>query len=101
MTLSVLLWAGSSPSHWTDDNIKAFGAYLISRRMVAEWNRFKAGELAMPDKLSQADHIQAQKDFEQQFPQFIDAAELVYQYQRNLPARRWKQASCRKTPTKT
>ncbi|TXH10948.1 MAG: N-acetyltransferase [Hyphomicrobiaceae bacterium] len=76
---------GFESSHWTDDNIKAFGAYLISRRMVAEWNRFKAGELeGMPDKLSQADHIQAQKDFEQQFPQFIDAAELVYQYQRNL-----------------
>lgn len=76
---------GFESSHWTDENIKAFGAYLISRRMVAEWNRFKAGELeGMPDKLSQADHIQAQKDFEQQFPQFIDAAELVYQYQRNL-----------------
>lgn len=76
---------GFESSQWSAENVKAFGAYLISRRMVAEWNRFKGGELeGPPDKLSQADHIQAQKDFEAAHPQFIDAAEMVYTYQKNL-----------------
>lgn len=76
---------GFTAAQWSDDNIQSFGAYLVARRMVAEWDRFKAGELDRPpDKLSREDHAQAIRDFETSFPAFAQAADMVHQYLRNL-----------------
>jgi hypothetical protein len=76
---------GEGKGNWTDERLADFNAYLVARRMVQEWTRFQNGELAtIPDALSKGDHIQAIKDFEAEYPQFIDAADQIYTYQANL-----------------
>ena len=78
-------FGGFEAAHWSDANQKAFNAYLVSRRMVREWDRFKAGEITNPpDKLSRADHEQSLKDYEAAHPRFRKAAEMLSGYQKNL-----------------
>ena len=78
-------FGGFDRSQWTDEASREFGAYLVSRRMVQEWDRFKRGEIsAPPDKFSLADHTQAIKDFEAKYPGFQKGASELYSYQRNM-----------------
>lgn len=70
---------------WSTTMLDNFGAYLVSRRMVREWDRFAAGEITnFPDKLSKGDHEQSIADFEKEFPEFKNAALLLYDYQTRL-----------------
>jgi len=76
---------GEGNADWSDDNLLAFGGYLVSRRMVREYARFDAGEIdRVPDKYSLGDHEQAIRDLEAAYPSFRNAATLVYDYQRNI-----------------
>ena len=80
-----LAFGGNSKQQWSEDNMQSFGAYLISRRMVQEWKRFLAGELDNPpDKFSMVDHMQAVSSYEAAMPTFEQAADQLYQFQRNM-----------------
>ena len=69
---------------WTEKQLQDFGAYLVSRRAVHEWDRYKAGEIPNPPtKHSQGDHRQAIEDFERDNPTWAKASELVYEWTRN------------------
>lgn len=70
---------------WTDEGLDEFDVYLVSRRMVHEWDRFSKGELATPpDKFSRAVHEQRIADFEAKHPEADAGAKLVYQWVTNL-----------------
>ena len=78
-------FGGFEANNWSEANQKAFNGYLVARRMVREWDRFRAGEITNPpDKLSRADHEQAVQDLEQTNPRFRQAADMLYGYQKNL-----------------
>ncbi len=78
-------FGGTDKSQWNEDAYAYFGGYLVSRRMRQEWARFKAGEISNPpDKFSLADHEQNIAELEKNFPQFVDAANMVYQWTQNL-----------------
>lgn len=66
------------------DAFNDFGAYLTARRMVAEYDRFFAGELERPPgKFSQADYQNSVKAFEEKHPSFVEGAANVYAFQKN------------------
>lgn len=70
---------------WDDTAVQEFGAYLVSRRAVVEWDRFTAGEIPNPPgKFSKGDYEQAVADLEVQNPAWRQAADLIYQFQDNL-----------------
>jgi hypothetical protein len=78
-------FGGTNKSQWSQEMAENFGAYLVSRRMVAEWQRFIAGDLTnAPDKFSLADHQENIAAMEAQFPQFTVAAQDVYAFNRNM-----------------
>lgn len=78
-------FGGFDAESWSDENRTRFDSYLTSKRMVREWDRFKAGEIARPpDKLSKADHEQNIAELEAQNPSFRQGAERLYEYQGNL-----------------
>lgn len=67
------------------DALREFDAYLISRRMVHEWDRFSRGELPRPpDRNTKAFHQQVIDDAEALHPQWGEAASTVYDWQNNL-----------------
>lgn len=66
----------------TDEGLNNFGAYLISRRMVQEYQRFLNGELERPPgNLSLADYQRAVQELETENPNFRAGAEDVYEFQ--------------------
>ena len=74
---------------WNEEAYDDFGAYLISRRMLHQWERFEKGSgefKGPPDMLSRETHAQAIKDFEAAYPGFKKGADLAYEYNRQL----WK-----------
>lgn len=74
-------FGGFDKRQWNETIATDFGAYLTSRRMKQEWERFKRGELSVPpDKFSLADHEQAVVDFETKYPGFRQGAAQVYSY---------------------
>lgn len=83
-------FGGSSKEAWNEDIAIRFGAYLVSRRMNAEWDRFDMGELeGQPDDmLSRKAWAAAQNDFEAAHPEFRQAAKLFDQFTLNVL--RWK-----------
>lgn len=69
---------------FTHEQFNDFSAYLIARRMVAEYDRMFNGELARdPGKFSLGDYQQAVANFEAKYPAFIEGAKDVYEFQRN------------------
>lgn len=69
---------------WDEQGFADFGAYLTSRRMVAEYERFFNGELPNPPgKFSLADYEKAVTEFETKYPAFAEAAEDLYAFQTN------------------
>lgn len=61
-----------------------FGAYLIARRMVEEYNRFFAGDLDRPPgSLSMADYKNAVAAFEAANPNYKLGADDIYAFQKN------------------
>lgn len=72
-------------SKWDENLLRDFGAYLWARRAVGEWDRFNQGLIPNePDKYSRGDHARAIQIFEADHPQFINAAEKVYDWNRAL-----------------
>lgn len=73
------------------DDLKEFDAYLISRRMVHEWDRFSAGELPRPpDRNTRQFHEQVIQDVEAKHPSWGDAAQTVYDWLGNLWRKEWQ-----------
>lgn len=64
---------------WNEDRARDFGAYLVARRMNAEWDRYDAGEIASPpDHLLTRDAWgKALSQYEQAFPEFPRAARML------------------------
>lgn len=72
-------------SRWDDELATRFGAYLWSRRALGEWDRFDAGLIPNPpDKLTRGDHARNVADSEARFPQFAEAAAMIYDWNRAL-----------------
>lgn len=70
---------------WKEETVQEFGAYLASRRMIQEWDRYNAGQIPNPaDKFEQSWHVQVKADFEAAHPSFSAAADMVYEWNRNL-----------------
>jgi hypothetical protein len=68
-----------------DETIERFGSYLISRRAVHEWERFYEGELPRkPTQQTRPDHLNNIEQMEERHPQFIEAAEKLYEFQDNF-----------------
>lgn len=73
------------------DDLKEFDAYLISRRMIHEWDRFTAGDLPRPpDRNTRQFHEQVIADVEAKRPAFAQAAETVYEWLGNLWRKEWQ-----------
>jgi hypothetical protein len=69
---------------WDASQFEDFGAYLTARRMVAEYQRFFAGQLERPPgKLSLSDYQKAVADFEAANPSFKAGADDIYVFQKN------------------
>lgn len=64
---------------WPREKLDAFDAYLISRRMVHEWDRYEAGQLDRPpDKFPRAYHEQVIADAEAKNSTWPEAARMIY-----------------------
>lgn len=73
------------------DDLAEFDAYLISRRMVHEWDRFSAGELPRPpDRNTRAFHEQVIADVDAKHPTWAQAAGTVYEWLGNLWRKEWQ-----------
>jgi len=79
-------FGGAGNAQWNEDMAQTFGAFLVSRRMNAEWDRFDNGFLdAPPDHLiSRQAWANAQNDLEKAYPQFRKAARMLDQFNANL-----------------
>jgi hypothetical protein len=72
-------------SKWDEDLLQKFGAYLWARRAVGEWDRFDKGLIPNePDKFTRGDHTRAIQTYEADHPQFVSAADKVYDWNRAL-----------------
>ncbi|TGS86730.1 hypothetical protein EN817_17665 [Mesorhizobium sp. M3A.F.Ca.ET.174.01.1.1] len=68
-------------SGWDADKVRDFGSYLWSRRALAEWERFRAGEIPNPpDKLTHGDHLQNVAELAKANPAFVSAADKVHEF---------------------
>jgi hypothetical protein len=63
------------------------GAYLITRRMLAEFDRYDNGDLPnLPDQLiERSKYAQARNDLEKENPQFVKAADQLYEFPAQCP----------------
>lgn len=83
-------FGGTDKSSWNDEIAQTFGAYLVARRMNAEWDRFHTGQLDhAPDNLM-TDRAwgDALTNYETAYPQFKQAARLLDQFLMN--SLQWK-----------
>ena len=72
---------------WDDGLIAELDSYLISRRAVQEWRRYDDGLLPNPpDKFSRADHQLNIRELDAKYPEFGEAAEMIYEWQTRLLA---------------
>lgn len=85
-------FGGSDKMLWSDEMAQTFGAYLVARRMNAEWDRFDLGYLENPpDNLIGRDKWRkAQNDFETAHPDFRKGARLLDQFVRNVLHWKWE-----------
>nr|WP_321464013.1 LPD38 domain-containing protein [uncultured Cohaesibacter sp.] len=68
-------------SKWNDGRMAGFAAYLKARRILFEWERFENGKIPNePDKISKGDCQTAISHYEQEFPEFMEAADMVYEW---------------------
>ncbi len=70
---------------WTPEQWHDFGAYLTARSMVADYERFAAGEIPnAPGKLSAGDYAKAVGEYEARYPTFTEGAAQIHAFQTNL-----------------
>jgi hypothetical protein len=68
---------------WSEERLKPFRAYLVSRRAVKAWGRYERGELPRPPHaMLRLDHEDAIRQAETDNPQFRDAADQLYAFLR-------------------
>ena len=68
-------------SKWNDGRMADFAAYLKARRILFEWERFEKGLIPNePDKISNGDCLTAIERYEQEFPEFMEAADMVHEW---------------------
>lgn len=80
---------GRQWQNWSDDQLTEFAAYLVSRRALQEYDRFWTGELPnVPGKFTQGDYQVARDEFEAAHPEWAQAAEMVYEWGRNMLAKK-------------
>jgi N12 class adenine-specific DNA methylase len=79
-------FGGNRRSQWNEEKAELFGSYLISRSMLAEFDRHDRGELENPpDQLIPRDvWAKAKDDIEKAHPEFARAAPILYQFQQNM-----------------
>lgn len=78
---------GTETNAWNQDAIQAFDQYIISKRMILKWDDKIAGIIPnAPDKDNQDVHRNTVAQYEASNPQFVQAAEMVYEYNRNMLA---------------
>lgn len=76
---------------WREQALREFDAYLIARRMVHEYDRYKAGELEIPpDRYSREFHEAVIRDAEAANPTWNEAASQVYGWLNNLWEKEFK-----------
>jgi hypothetical protein len=64
---------------------KAFSAYLVARRSLALYDRWRAGEMMNPPvRLSEAEARAAVAEYDAQFPQFRDAGDRIVAFSRAM-----------------
>lgn len=73
-------FGGFDGAQWTDERMRAFNSYLWSRNMV---ERYANGN-PFADKESPQTHQDNIAKLEEKYPAFAEAAQMVYQYQKNL-----------------
>ena len=81
------IFGSNKRADWKDEEtFQRFGAYLVARRLGAEFDRHASGQRAeVPDMtMSAGDVAKAISTFENDNPQFVKAAELFYGYTQNL-----------------
>lgn len=79
-------WTG-----WDDDLVAEFASYLISRRAVWEYDRYLAGEIPNPPgKFTRGDYEVTIAELEAAHPNWAQAADMVYQWQRNLLRKKYE-----------
>ena len=70
---------------WRTDDTLDFGAYLVSRRALVEYKRFWADEVpGTPGKPTYGDYKVTVAELEARYPQFKQAAKLVYEWNSNM-----------------
>ncbi len=79
-------FGGNRRSQWNEEKAELFGSYLISRSMLAEFDRHDRGELENPpDQLIPRDvWAKAKDDIEKAHPEFARGASILYQFQQNM-----------------
>lgn len=79
-------FGGTWKGQWNPEISEAFSSYLRTRRILAEFERFDQGlREDMPDLMIGRDIWEkARTDAEAAYPQFIQAADTLYQFQRNV-----------------
>lgn len=76
---------GSQWQSWSDESLQDFAAYLVSRRAIQEYERYFNGDIPnVPGKFTLGDYQVAKDEFEQLHPEWTQAADMIYQWNRNL-----------------
>lgn len=71
----------TTPKALDEERLHTFSAYLVARRALEEFRRFDAGEIdRQPVAFSKGDAVQAVREWESQYPDFVKAAEIVHGY---------------------
>lgn len=80
---------GSQWQNWNDEQLAEFAAYLVSRRSIKEYERFFQGEIPnTPGKFTLGDYQVAKDEFEAAHPEWIQAADMVYEWGKNMLAKK-------------
>lgn len=82
---------GSAWRGWDDSAMADFSAYLVSRRSVQEYQRFLAGDIPNPPgKFTLGDYEVTIKDLEKANPNYVQAADMVYEWGRNMLKKKYE-----------
>lgn len=72
------------------ERYEAFNDYLITLRVIDEYRRLKEGLLDRePSRLQLPDFVQAKKDYETRYPEFVQAASMANDFARALWQKRF------------
>jgi hypothetical protein len=73
------------------ERYEAFNDYLITLRVLDEFRRLKDGLLdRAPARLEKAEYVQAKRDLERRYPEFVQAAALANDFARALWQKRYE-----------